>query len=64
VRYHLDDAIAVAREEGWEEGIEEGMTEVNFKIAKNLLSKGSSIEFVHEITGVDFDTLKELQAGL
>jgi len=58
--FNLDDAIAVAREEGWEDG----MTEANFKIAKNLLSKGSSIEFVHEITGVDFDTLKELQAGL
>jgi len=51
--WNLDDAIAVAREESREEE--------KLIIARNLLSKGSSLEFVQEITGVDIDTLKGLQ---
>jgi len=55
--WNLDDAIAVAREEAWEDGT----TEANFKIARNLLSEGSSLEFVQKVTGIDLDTLKGLQ---
>ena len=60
--FNLDDAIAVAREEGREDGLEEGITEANLKIARNLLAKGSTPEFVHEITGLDLDTIKEIKA--
>jgi len=58
--FNLDDALAVAREEAREDGI----TEAKLEIARNLLARGSSPEFVHEITGLDVDTLKGLQAGL
>jgi len=58
--WNLDDALAVARKEGYEKG----RTEVKLEIARNLLVEGSSLEFVHEITGLDIDTIKGLQAGL
>jgi len=54
--WNQDEAIEVAREEGWEDGLEEG----KLIIAKNLLSKGSTLEFVHEITGLSLETIKEL----
>jgi hypothetical protein len=58
--FNLDDAIAVAREEAWEDGQRENTLE----IARNALMEGSSPEFVQKITGLDLDTLKNLQAGL
>jgi len=54
--WNLDDAIAVARKESRED--------LKLEIARNLLTKGSSLEFVQKITGLDMDTLKGLQAGL
>ena len=54
--WNLDDAIAVARKESHEEGLEEAKLE----IARNLLTKGSSLEFVHEITGLEIETIKNL----
>jgi len=50
--WNWDDALAVAREEGKEDGIEE--------IARNLLAKGSTLEFVHDITGLDMETIESL----
>jgi len=52
--FNLDDALAVRYEEGREEA--------NFTVARNALAKGSTPEFVHEITGLDFDTIKKIQA--
>jgi len=40
-----------------------GERKTSLKIARKLLAKGSTPEFVHEITGFDMDTLKNLQAG-
>jgi predicted transposase/invertase (TIGR01784 family) len=54
--WNQDEAIEVAREEG----IEEGMENEKLLIAKNLLLKGSTPEFVHEITGLSLETIKEL----
>ena len=54
--WNWDDALAVAREEAREDGIEEGKLE----IARNLLVKGSTPEFVHDITGLDIETIKNL----
>jgi len=71
--YDRDIDIAVnrkeAREEGLEEGIEkgreqgleEGMEKEKLIIAKNLLSRGSTPEFVHEITGLSLEEIKEIQ---
>ena len=57
--WNLDDALAVRFEEGIEEGIERSQ-EI---IALNLLAKGSTPEFVSEITGLDMDAIKNIQAG-
>ena len=47
--WNLNGALAVSREEGWEDGIEEGLETT----AKNTLAEGASIEFVSRITGLD-----------
>jgi len=58
--WNMDDALAVAREEAYEDGIEEG----KLTIARNLLAMGIPIVQVVEGTGLDLDALKELQADL
>jgi len=59
-----EEAREEGREEGWEagreEGREEGMEKEKLIIAKNLLSKGSTPEFVHRITGLSPEKIKEL----
>ena len=52
--------MADARDQGLEEGRAEGRTE----IARNALIKGFSLEVVQDITGLDTDTLKAIQAGI
>jgi len=56
--------IAVAREEALEDGLEkgreEGLEKANLKIARNLLSEGSTPEFVQKITGLDLETIAGL----
>ena len=69
--FNLDDALDVryeegwedGREEGWEKGREDGRFNEKLEIARNLLAEGSTLEFVHKITELDLDTLKDLQAG-
>jgi predicted transposase YdaD len=58
--WNWDDALAVRFEEGWEEGWEEGRE----TIARNALTKGSSIEFIHDITGLDITTIENLKLRL
>jgi len=66
--WNKDEYIEVrceeAREEGHEEGLEEGeeigMNKGKLIIAKNLLSKGSTPEFVQEITGLSLDEIEEI----
>ena len=63
--WNLDDALAVRYEEGWEGGLEEGRKEGLERgwmeglesAARNALSKGYSLEQVHEITGLDMETI-------
>ena len=50
--------INTATEKGFEKGMEKGKTE----IAKNLLQKGMSIEFIHETTGLDIQIIKSLES--
>jgi len=57
--WNWDDALAVRYEEGREDGLEEGRKE-KLEIARNLLAKGSTPEFVHEITGLDMETIENL----
>jgi len=39
---------------------EESRVERELEIARNALAKGSSIEFIHEITGLDIETIESL----
>jgi predicted transposase/invertase (TIGR01784 family) len=58
--WNMDDALAVRYEEGKEEGVEEGRVNEKLEIARNLLAKGSSPEFVRDITGLDIETIENL----
>ena len=58
--WNLDDAIAVAREEGKEDGLEEGRFNEKLAIARNLLAEGATFEFVQKITGLDMETIENL----
>jgi len=51
--WNWDDALAVSKEEGREEGKEE--------IARNALAKGFSLEVIQEITELDLETITRLQ---
>jgi predicted transposase/invertase (TIGR01784 family) len=47
-------------ERGQKEGRKEGREEVKLLIAKNLLKKGSTPEFVNEVTGLPPEKIKKL----
>jgi hypothetical protein len=49
-------------EKGLEKGLEEGLERGVEKVARNALVKGISIEVIHDITGLDIETLKNIQA--
>jgi predicted transposase/invertase (TIGR01784 family) len=48
------------REEGLQQGIQKGIQQEKLEIAKNMLSKGSDVKFIHDVTGLSLDTIKEL----
>ena len=49
-------------EDGFKEYLKrEGREEKSFEIARNLLDKGSMPEFVHEITGLDLETIRKMR---
>ena len=50
--WKMEDALAVRYEEGMEDGKED--------IARNALAKGIPVELIHDITGLDMDTIKNL----
>jgi len=58
--WNMDDALAVRFEEGLDEGIEKGRVNEKLEIARNLLTKGSTPEFVRDITGLDMETIESL----
>jgi len=55
--WNLEDAKKV----WYEDGREDGEEKASIKIARNLLAKGSSHEFVHEVTGLDIKTIQGLK---
>jgi len=62
IRYNegREDGFEKGREDGREEGIEKGREDEKIIIARNLLSEGSSPEFIQKITGLDMKTIQEL----
>jgi len=70
----IEELATIRYEEGWEDGRKEGRVEGHEKglekgeeqkaraIAKNLLTEGSTPEFVQKITGLDMQLVQELAA--
>ena len=50
-------------EKGIEIGIEKGAMQNKIEVAKNSLSKGLSMELIHEITGLDIEIIQTLSVG-
>jgi predicted transposase/invertase (TIGR01784 family) len=48
-------------QEGIERGLQEGKKEREIQIAKNLLLKNQSFDFISEITGLSIDEIKEIE---
>ena len=55
-----EEAREEGRAEGRNEGLAEGREEEKFIIARNLLAKGSTPEFVSEITGLSIEEIAKL----
>jgi len=76
LEWNWDDAIKACREETYEEvyeeiygeiyeealekGMAKGLETRNLEIARNLLAKGSTFEFIQEITGLPIEDIKKL----
>jgi predicted transposase/invertase (TIGR01784 family) len=63
--WNSEDARKVWREEALEEGLEKGRekgrVEREIEIARNLLAKGSTFEFIRDVTGLDIETIQSLK---
>jgi len=55
------DGMVEARRSGIEEGLEMGIEQEKLIIAKNLLSEGSTPEFIHRITGLSLKDIAHLE---
>jgi len=53
--------LMYAKERSRKQGLEEGLEQGRIKIARNLLSEGSTPEFVQKITGLSLDEIAKLQ---
>jgi len=60
--WNTDDAIAFAREEGREDGLEEGLEKGRLETARKALVKGYSPEQIHDITGLEIEVIRNIQA--
>jgi len=58
--WNLEDAKAVWREEGVEEGIAQGRAKERLETARNALIEGLPLQTVQKITGLDMEILKSL----
>jgi hypothetical protein len=58
--WNTEDAIAFAREEGLEMGLEKGQEIEKINIVRNLLAEGATPEFVQKITGLDLEVIMQL----
>jgi len=61
--WNLDDAMAIAREEGYEDGVEYGIKKDKIFVAKKMLAHGCSPEFVRDTTGLHLRTVKSLNSS-
>jgi predicted transposase/invertase (TIGR01784 family) len=57
-----EEALQEGLEKGLEKGREEGREEGKIEMAKLMLLKGLDIVFISEVTGLDENTIKNLQS--
>jgi predicted transposase/invertase (TIGR01784 family) len=55
-----EEGLAQGMAEGHAEGLIEGIAKDKIEVAKNALVKGLSVEMIHEITGLDIETIRSL----
>jgi predicted transposase/invertase (TIGR01784 family) len=60
-RHNEAAALRHARQEGEAKGMAKGAMQNKIEIARNSLKKGLTIDFVHEITGLDIETIQSLK---
>jgi hypothetical protein len=58
--YDPKEEMEALREEAWEYGLEEGLEKGIMTVARNALAKGSTPEFVHEITGLNMEVIEAM----
>jgi len=70
LKYELDTqsklvyAKREAMKEGMKQGEKRGEKKAKVKVARNALAEGASVEFVGDITGLDIETIRNIQAKL
>jgi len=58
--WDTEEAKKVWYEDGWDDGLIEGREAERERTALNLLAKGSTHEFIQEITGLSIETIQSL----
>jgi len=59
----LEEGREQGRKQGLEQGHKQGREEKAIEIARSLLAKNSTFEFIQEITGFDLETIQKIAAG-
>ena len=60
----MEKGIGIGREEGIGIGMGIGLEKGREEVARNALAKGIPLELIHDITGLDEEALKHIQARL
>ncbi|EQB87914.1 hypothetical protein M918_06745 [Clostridium sp. BL8] len=60
----IQKGIEQGIEQGIEKGVQQGQDKAKVEIARNLLRKGMSLEFVVETTELSLDLVKEIAKGI
>ena len=64
LNWNMEDALAVRYEEGIEKGIEicieKGIEKNRERIVRNALAKGFPMDTIHDVTGIDIETIKRI----
>ena len=64
LKYELDtqSRLAYAEREGIKKGIRKGQAKEREEIARNALAKDIPLELIHDITGLDLESIRKIQA--
>jgi len=64
LKHELDvqSKLAYAKQQGEKQGLRRGIKKSRIEIARNALAKGVPIEIIQNITGLDIETIRDIQA--